>query len=96
MSPAKPQTSYHWALDPSSGDYYRVNGYWWSGSIVALKNMFYSDVAQDTLAAVCQKTLAAKGINRPVALSPPPTTRCPTTTLSGARTAPASRRASTS
>ncbi|PTU67335.1 thermolabile hemolysin [Chromobacterium sp. Panama] len=68
MSPGKPQTNYHWALDPSSGDYYRVNGYWWSGSIIALKNMFYSDVAQDTLAAVCQKTLAAKGLNRPVAL----------------------------
>ncbi|WP_406850400.1 hypothetical protein [Chromobacterium phragmitis] len=59
-SPAanQPQTDYVWATDPSSGDYYRVNGYWWSGSFVALKNMFYSDVSQDALRAACQQTLA--------------------------------------
>ncbi|VEB40093.1 Phospholipase A2 [Chromobacterium violaceum] len=69
-SPAanQPQTDYVWATDPSSGDYYRVNGYWWSGSFVALKNMFYSDVSQDTLRSVCQQTLAKQGINRPLAL----------------------------
>lgn len=64
----KPQTSYVWATDPSSGDYYRVNGYWWSGSVVALKNMFYSDVSQDALRSVCQQTLAKQGINKPLAL----------------------------
>ncbi|XLM20985.1 thermolabile hemolysin, partial [Chromobacterium piscinae] len=69
-SPAsnQPQTDYVWATDPSSGDYYRVNGYWWSGSIVALKNMFYSEVSQDALRAACQNTLAKQGINRPLAL----------------------------
>ncbi|UTH76038.1 SGNH/GDSL hydrolase family protein [Chromobacterium sp. IIBBL 290-4] len=71
LNPAanQPQTSYVWATDPSSGDYYRVNGYWWSGSLVALKNMFYSDVSQDTLRSVCQSTLAKQGINRPLALT---------------------------
>ncbi|MEN3030355.1 SGNH/GDSL hydrolase family protein [Chromobacterium amazonense] len=70
LSPAsnQPQTRYVWATDPSSGDYYRVNGYWWSGSIVALKNMFYSEVSQDALRAACQNTLAKQGINRPLAL----------------------------
>ena len=69
-SPAsnQPQTDYVWATDPSSGDYYRVNGYWWSGSFVALKNMFYSDTSQDTLRSVCQQTLAKQGVNRPLAL----------------------------
>ncbi|WP_083338621.1 SGNH/GDSL hydrolase family protein [Chromobacterium sphagni] len=70
QSPAanQPQTSYVWATDSGSGDYYRVNGYWWSGSFVALKNMFYSDVSQDALRAACQQTLAKQGVNRPLAL----------------------------
>ncbi|AXE32619.1 thermolabile hemolysin [Chromobacterium phragmitis] len=57
----QPGTDYEWALDPSSGDYYRLNGYWWSSSIFDWKNMFYSDVSQDTLRSVCQSTLAKKG-----------------------------------
>ncbi|OLZ78914.1 thermolabile hemolysin [Chromobacterium violaceum] len=57
----QPGTDYEWALDPSSGDYYRLNGNWWSSSIFDWKNMFYSDVTQDTLRSVCQQTLAKKG-----------------------------------
>ncbi|OWY38027.1 thermolabile hemolysin [Xenophilus sp. AP218F] len=64
----KPQTSYVWALDPSSGDYYRLNGYWWSGRAAALKNMFYSETSQDALRSICQQTLNRQKIAKPLAL----------------------------
>lgn len=65
---SKPTSNYVWALDPVSGDYYRVNGSWWSGGLFDWKNMFYSDVAQGTLKSVCQSTLSRKGIAQPVAM----------------------------
>jgi thermolabile hemolysin len=65
---SKPTTTYAWGLDPSSGDYYRINGYWWAGGLLNWENMFYSDVAQSTLQSVCQSTLTAKGISQPVAM----------------------------
>ncbi|WP_236687482.1 SGNH/GDSL hydrolase family protein [Chromobacterium subtsugae] len=64
----QPTTDYVWALDPSSGDYYRLNGHWWSSSILDWKNMFYSDATQDALRSVCQGTLAKKGINQAPAM----------------------------
>lgn len=67
-NPTKPTTTYAWGLDPSSGDYYRINGYWWAGGALNWENMFYSDVTQDTLKSVCQSTLTAKGISQPVAM----------------------------
>ena len=66
--PTKPTTTYAWGLDPSSGDYYRINGYWWAGGLLNWENMFYSDTDQGTLQSVCKSTLNAKGISQPVAL----------------------------
>ncbi|WP_175890762.1 SGNH/GDSL hydrolase family protein [Burkholderia cepacia] len=60
--PLKPAATYEWARDPAGGDWYRVSGYWWADGITQWKNMFYSTTTQDTLADVCRKTLAAKGI----------------------------------
>ncbi|UTH76035.1 SGNH/GDSL hydrolase family protein [Chromobacterium sp. IIBBL 290-4] len=63
-----PTTDYVWALDGSSGDYYRLNGHWWSSGALEWKNMFYSDVSQDALRSVCQGTLAKKGIQQQPAM----------------------------
>ena len=60
--PLKPAATYEWARNPAGGDWYRVSGYWWADGITQWKNMFYSTTPQDTLADVCRKTLAAKGI----------------------------------
>lgn len=65
---AKPTAAYVWARDPSSGDYYRISGYWWAGGALQWQNMFYSDVAQHSLQSVCQSTLTGKGIHEPVAM----------------------------
>jgi len=67
-NPTKPSTAYVWGLNPSSGDYYRINGYWRAGGVLDWQNMFYSDVAQNTLQSVCRSTLAAKGIDQAVAM----------------------------
>ncbi|WP_241499247.1 SGNH/GDSL hydrolase family protein [Chromobacterium sphagni] len=64
----QPTTDYVWGLNPSSGDYYRLNGHWWSSSILDWKNMFYSDATQDALRSICQGTLAKKGINQAPAM----------------------------
>ncbi|MDE1713910.1 SGNH/GDSL hydrolase family protein (plasmid) [Chromobacterium amazonense] len=64
----QPTTDYVWALDPSSGDYYRLNGHWWGSGLFDWKNMFYSDVTQDALRSVCQSTLARKGIQQQPAM----------------------------
>ncbi|WP_414444307.1 SGNH/GDSL hydrolase family protein [Burkholderia sp. 22PA0106] len=61
-NPLKPKSTYEWALDPRSGDWYRVDGYWWADGVARMKNMFYSTTTQDTLADVCRKTLTSKGI----------------------------------
>lgn len=66
--PRDPATTYTWGRASAGGDYFRVQGRWWSGSPVAWKNMFYSDVSQETLMASCRTTLDSEGIHRPVAL----------------------------
>ncbi|MFC5474299.1 SGNH/GDSL hydrolase family protein [Paraherbaspirillum soli] len=66
--PTSPTTSYVWGIDPASGDYYRINGYWWAGGLMNWENMFYSDVSQDALKAACQSTLSSQGIDQPVAM----------------------------
>lgn len=63
-----PTTSYVWGIDPSSGDYYRINGNWYAGGLLNWENMFYSDVSQATLQSVCQSTLSNKGIQGAQAL----------------------------
>ena len=63
-----PTTSYVWGLDPSSGDYYRINGSWYAGGLLDWENMFYSAVSQSTLQSVCQSTFASKGITGELAL----------------------------
>jgi len=63
-----PSTDYVWGLDPSSGGYFHVNGFWYSGSVFAWENMFYSDTSQDALQSACQYTLAQNGIQSPVAM----------------------------
>lgn len=65
---AHPATDYVWGLDPSSGDYYRLNGRWWSSAATDWQNMFYSDASQSALNAVCQSTLRKKGVNQPPAM----------------------------
>jgi thermolabile hemolysin len=57
-----PTTNYAWGIDPSSGGYYHLNGNWYSGSVFAWENMFYTQVPQATLQSVCQSTLKGKGI----------------------------------
>ena len=64
---AKPKTTYVWGLT-SSGAYYKVTGNWWKDGLTSWQNMFYSNTSQDTLKTTCQNTLAAKGINRSVAM----------------------------
>ncbi|MBI3285258.1 MAG: SGNH/GDSL hydrolase family protein [Burkholderiales bacterium] len=64
----KPATTYVWGRDPSSNDYFRINGYWWADGIFSWENMFYSDTSQDTLRSVCLSTLASQGINKPFAM----------------------------
>ena len=67
-NPTRPTTSYVWGIDPSNGDYYRINGYWWAGGALDWQNMFYSDVTQNTLQSVCQSTLNNKGIKQSVVM----------------------------
>ncbi|HTI19025.1 MAG TPA: SGNH/GDSL hydrolase family protein [Trinickia sp.] len=64
--PLKPLATYEWGRDPSSGDWYRVPGYWWADGILRWKNMFYSVTTQETLNDVCAKTLEGNGIRQPV------------------------------
>ncbi|WP_082752605.1 SGNH/GDSL hydrolase family protein [Janthinobacterium sp. B9-8] len=65
---AKPATSYAWAIDPSSGAYYKLYGNWWADGQFQWKNMFYTDVAQATMSSVCRKTLDQQGVKTPLAL----------------------------
>lgn len=64
---SKPKTTYVWATT-STGAYYKLYGNWWKDGLTSWENMFYSNTSQDTLKSVCQSTLAAKGINRSVAM----------------------------
>ena len=79
--PLKPAATYEWARNPAGGDWYRVSGYWWADGITQWKNMFYSTTPQDTLADVCRKTLAAKGIKTGSCRRSRRTTRCRSTTV---------------
>lgn len=47
-------TDWEWALD-KDGDYYKVDGYWWSS--ISYKNMFYTDVPQAEIKERCEQTL---------------------------------------
>ncbi|MBW3695449.1 thermolabile hemolysin [Vibrio sp. T187] len=49
-----PATDWEWARK-DNGDYYTVNGYWWSS--VSFKNMFYSDAPQSEIKQRCEQTL---------------------------------------
>ncbi len=64
---SKPKTDYIWAVN-SNGSYYKVYGNWWKDGLTSWENMFYSNTSQDSLKSVCQSSLAAKGINRSVAM----------------------------
>lgn len=64
--PLQPKSTYEWAQDASGGGWYRLYGNWWHGGTLSWENMFYSDVSQDSLQAVCRQTLADKGIKQPV------------------------------
>lgn len=64
--PLKPMAGYEWALDPASGDWYRMAGYWGADGVMQWRDIFYSTTTQATLNEVCTKTLAAHGIAQPV------------------------------
>jgi thermolabile hemolysin len=64
---AKPKTTYVWGIN-ANGSYYKVTGNWWKDGLTSWENMFYSNTSQDALKTACQNTLAAKGINRSVAM----------------------------
>ena len=49
-----PATSWKWALD-TDGDYFKLDGYWYSS--VSFKNMFYTEVSQQTIRQRCENTL---------------------------------------
>jgi thermolabile hemolysin len=63
-NPTQPTTNYVWGIDPSSGDYYRINGYWWADGLFNWENLFYSSVTQNTLQSICKSTLASNGIQQ--------------------------------
>lgn len=67
-SNTSPTTDYVWGIDPSSGDYYRVNGYWQSSAPVDWENMFYTGTTQAALQSVCQSTLNSQGISGALSL----------------------------
>lgn len=54
VSHDSPATDWEWALK-DNGDYYTVDGYWWSS--VSFKNMFYSDTPQAEIKQRCEQTL---------------------------------------
>lgn len=54
VSHDSPATDWEWALK-DNGDYYTVDGYWWSS--VSFKNMFYSDTPQAEINQRCEQTL---------------------------------------
>ncbi len=64
---SKPKTDYIWAVN-TNGSYYRVYGNWWKDGLTSWQNMFYSNTSQESLKSVCQNSLAAKGIQRSVAM----------------------------
>ena len=57
------EPTHHMILQPQigngrkkeNGDYYTINGYWWSS--VSFKNMFYSDAPQSEIKQRCEQTL---------------------------------------
>ncbi|WP_308293002.1 SGNH/GDSL hydrolase family protein [Psychromonas sp. CD1] len=49
-----PATDWEWALN-KDGSYYTISGYWWSS--LSLKNMFYSNEAQQKIKKRCEETL---------------------------------------
>lgn len=49
-----PATDWEWALN-EDGSYYTISGYWWSS--LSLKNMFYSNEAQQKIKKRCEETL---------------------------------------
>ncbi|MCM0148114.1 SGNH/GDSL hydrolase family protein [Photobacterium galatheae] len=49
-----PATTWEWARE-TNGDYYKLNGYWWSGW--SFKNMFYTNTSQSEIQQRCAQTL---------------------------------------
>jgi len=60
------QTRYEWATD-ANGRWYRVNGYWYSGSLFEWNNMFYTATEQAEFRTVCGDSLKRKGISAKLA-----------------------------
>ncbi len=53
-------TSWQWALDPNSQEYYVVEGYWYSDKPGS--NMFYTNQSQESLKQICADTLRRKNL----------------------------------
>ena len=66
-SPGLPAaTNYVWATTSNGSDWFRLPGRWWADGLLKWENMFYSDVSQQQLQAVCRTTLEQKKINSAV------------------------------
>ncbi|BDU19661.1 SGNH/GDSL hydrolase family protein [Dyella sp. GSA-30] len=59
--PNSTQVKYEWATN-ARGQWYRVNGYWYSGSLLEWRNMFYTTTEQAELRQACADSLKRKGI----------------------------------
>lgn len=59
------QVKYEWATN-TQGRWYRVNGYWYSGSLFEWRNMFYTTTERAELRQACADSLKRKGIRTEV------------------------------
>lgn len=53
------QTYYVWALN-SSGEFYKLNGYWHKDGILQWKNMFYTDIDLKYIQTLCNQNVKAQ------------------------------------
>lgn len=51
--------NYEWARN-TDGSYYKLNGNWHNGSIVAFRNMFFTDARLNEIRNICENTLRNK------------------------------------
>jgi len=55
-------SSYEWAVNEDNS-WYKLQGYWKNGGLLAWANMFYTDIDQDKLQNICKATLKKKRLN---------------------------------
>lgn len=64
-NPNGTQTRYEWGTN-ADNQWYKINGYWYSGNPLEWRNMFYTTTEQAELWQACNDSLARKGIRADV------------------------------